>query len=424
MYKYNLEAEMSVIGSLILDPPRIVECRAIKLSYEDFALSQNQIIYRCIEKILNANAKLDILTLSDELKLQNQFDQIGGAVYLVNTINTVPTSANIAYYANIVKNLSIKRRLQNDIAKMQSLITNIKIDDLIAYVDNLRDIILDSGSLENFLFLASQIPPIQEITGYVPTGFAQLDAICGNGLAFGTLTVLTGDPSSGKSTLVNQIVSHAIYSGHGSFIYSGELNSEMLMRWFYKTAANAEDLIKSSDYFGISSQVSEEGYEKIKQSITNKLYLFSNVAKADERNIAAVIEYLAVKKGVRLFVLDNLMTLEFSGQDKYEKQIRTVKLIKYLAKKYDLAIILIAHPNKTSMINRECHVFEIAGASEVPNLADYVFKIIRGEDGQAEIILMKNRITGIQRKRLKLNFSPFRKRFYTESLAELNRKYY
>ena len=117
------------------------------------------------------------------------------------------------------------------------------------------------------------------------------------------------------------------------------------------------------------------------------------------------------------------MTLEFSGTDKYEKQINTVKTLKNLAKKYNLAIILVAHPNKSSTQNREPHVFEISGASEIPNLADYIFKILRGEDDQSLLMLLKNRVTGIQKKKLKLSFDTLRKRFYSESYREVARDF-
>ena len=141
-----------------------------------------------------------------------------------------------------------------------------------------------------------------------------------------------------------------------------------------------------------------------------------------EVHLSGVIEHLAVKKSTKLFVLDNLMTLECSGSDKYEKQINTVKMLKSLAKKYNLAIILVAHPNKSVTMNRESHVFEISGASEIPNLADYILKLERGEDKTVASIL-KNRITGIQKKSLNLKFDANRRRFYTKNKDELSRDY-
>ncbi len=118
------------------------------------------------------------------------------------------------------------------------------------------------------------------------------------------------------------------------------------------------------------------------------------------------------------------MTLECSGSDKYEKQIIAVKSLKNLAKKYDLVIILVAHSNKSSLLNREPHVFEISGASEIPNLADYVFKATReNSEPETYILLLKNRITGIIKKKLKLQFDSDRKRFFTQGKSELQKDY-
>ena len=76
---------------------------------------------------------------------------------------------------------------------------------------------------------------------------------------------------------------------------------------------------------GKYAKVSDEGLEMITQWVDDKLFFYSKEAKADEANISHAIEYLATKKNVKLFVLDNLMTLDCSGNDKYEKQIIAVK---------------------------------------------------------------------------------------------------
>ena len=134
---------------------------------------------------------------------------------------------------------------------------------------------------------------------------------------------------------------------------------------------------------------------------------------------------MAVKQDVKLFVLDNLMTIECSGSDKYEKQINVIKSLKNLAKNYNIVIILVAHSNKNSIQHREPHVFDISGASEIANLSDYILTATRDNDRDNEttILLLKNRITGLIKKHLQLKFSPDRKRFYTDAKLELERDY-
>lgn len=120
-----------------------------------------------------------------------------------------------------------------------------------------------------------------------------------------------------------------------------------------------------------------------------------------------------------------MTTIECSGSDKYEKQINVIKSLKNLAKNYNIVIILVAHSNKNSIMRSEPHVFDISGASEIANLSDYILTATRDNDRDNEttILLLKNRITGLIKKHLQLKFSPYRKRFYTDSKLELERDY-
>jgi replicative DNA helicase len=235
---------------------------------------------------------------------------------------------------------------------------------------------------------------------------------------------VTGEPGSGKSTFLNQILANALSLGFNGFLYSGELTYQMIMEWFAKTVANTKHLSICTNNFGQYVRLSDEGFEMISNWTKDKLFIYSKEARADEINLANAIEYLAIKKNVKLFILDNLMTLECSGSDKYEKQIIAVKALKNLAKKYNLVVILVAHSNKSSLMNREPHVFEISGASEIPNLADYIFKTTR-EDGKpfTHALILKNRITGIIKKRALLEFKSERKRFFTKGELELQKDF-
>ena len=351
MALYNLYAEQSVLGSILIEPESILVANQFNLCVNDFFHPQHQIIYNCIKKMDGQ----DMIKLANEVKA---------------TVLDSPC-----------------------------------VDDL--FVDA-SDITLDT----------TPSPSIQ-------TGFAPLDAATSGGLNFGTLTVLTGSPGSGKSTFLNQILANALSLGFNSFLYSGELTAQMALDWFYKTVSNPIHLSFGVNSFGKTIKVTEEGVSQINKWLRGKLFLFSKNAQADETNISTVIEFLAVKKNVKLFVLDNLMTIECRGTDKYEKQINVIKSLKNLAKNYNIVIILVAHSNKNSIMRSEPHVFDISGASEIANLSDYILNATRDNDRDNEttILLLKNRITGLIKKHLQLKFSPDRKRFYTDAKLELECDY-
>ena len=377
-----------------------------------------------MKKLSDSDLEIDLIILSNELKNDNMLDEIGGLAYISSLITIVPTSSNILYYMKIVKNLAMKRYIYNMLLQAGTNIQSMDTNDLINFTDELKSTLLECSNVNDLFIDASTISLKTENAGAIETGFMGIDKVTGGGLNFGTLTVVTGEPGSGKSTFLNQILANALSLGFNGFLYSGELTYQMIMEWFAKTVANPKHLSICTNNFGRYVRLSDEGFEMISNWTKDKLFIYSKEAKADEVNLANAIEYLAIKKNVKLFILDNLMTLECSGSDKYEKQIIAVKALKNLAKKYNLVLILVAHSNKSSLMNREPHVFEISGASEIPNLADYIFKTTR-EDGKplTHALILKNRITGIIKKRALLEFDSERKRFFTKGELELKKDF-
>ena len=425
MALYNLYAEQSVLGSILIEPESILVANQFNLSAHDFFHPQHQIIYNCMKKMHDSGDAIDFITLKHNLEKADLLEKAGGVSYFTSLTSAVPTTKNIDYHIKILKELATKRNIYNLISDKAKTIKKMDGQDMIKLANEVKATVLDSPCVDDLFVDASDISLDTTPSPSIETGFAPLDAVTSGGLNFGTLTVLTGSPGSGKSTFLNQILANALSLGFNSFLYSGELTAQMALDWFYKTVANPIHLSFGVNSFGKTIKVTEEGVIQINKWLKNKLFLFSKNAQADETNISTVIEFLAVKKNVKLFVLDNLMTIECSGSDKYEKQINVIKSLKNLAKQYNIVIILVAHSNKNSIQRREPHVFDISGASEIANLSDYILNATRDNDCENEttILLLKNRITGLIKKHLQLKFSPDRKRFYTDSKLELERDY-
>ena len=414
MALYNLYAEQSVLGSILIEPESILVANQFNLCVNDFFHPQHQIIYNCIKKMHDSGDAIDFVTLKHNLEKTDLLEKAGGVSYFTSLTSAVPTTKNIDYHIKILKELATKRNIYNLISDRAKTIKKMDGQDMIKLANEVKATVLDSPCVDDLFVDASEISLDTTPSPSIETGFAPLDAATSGGLNFGTLTVLTGSPGSGKSTFLNQILANALSLGFNSFLYSGELPAQMALDWFYKTVANPIHLSFGVNRFGKTIKVTDEGVIQISKN-----------AQADETNISTVIEFLAVKKDVKLFVLDNLMTIECSGSDKYEKQINVIKSLKNLAKHYNIVIILVAHSNKNSIQRREPHVFDISGASEIANLSDYILNATRDNDRDNEttILLLKNRITGLIKKHLQLKFSPDRKRFYTDSKLELERDY-
>ena len=152
--------------------------------------------------------------------------------------SAVPTTKNIDYHIKILKELATKRNIYNLISDKAKTIKKMNGQDMIKLANEVKATVLDSPCVDDLFVDASDITLDTTPSPSIETGFAQLDAATSGGLNFGTLTVLTGSPGSGKSTFLNQILANALSLGFNSFLYSGELTAQMALDWFYKTVAN------------------------------------------------------------------------------------------------------------------------------------------------------------------------------------------
>ena len=245
------------------------------------------------------------------------------------------------------------------------------------------------------------------------------------GMVFGSLNVLSGRNGSGKSTILNQIyIAEAIAQGYKTFLFSGELIGGNVKYWLLQTLANEEQFAEYTAKDGHKyKKVTIQAKEKIINDMKDRFFLYDS----DDYRIEAIIEkmtVLAKRYGVRVFVIDNLMTVESSLKDKYEAETDIVKKLKNFAKKYNAIVHLVAHPRKS--INETISKDDVAGSANITNLADYVTVIERNFDKDKEydasLNILKNRHTGVNVE-MKLKFSIERKRFYSPSLNELSKRY-
>lgn len=208
---HNLEAESSLLGAILIDADAIVRVADI-VSVDDFYDERHQRIYEAIKKLYEKHSPIDVLTLSDQLKSSGFLDIIGGATYLTELTNYVPTAAHVEEYANIVAQKAIRRRL---IKASQTMVgfgydEETSIQDLIESAESelfkvsQQHVKQDIASIEDIL--AESFERLDElhkdkgkIRG-VPTGLRDLDNILA-GLQRSDLIIIAARPSMGKTAL-------------------------------------------------------------------------------------------------------------------------------------------------------------------------------------------------------------------------------
>ena len=236
----NIEAEQSVLGSLLLDKNAIIKIADI-LKPEDFYHGDHAIIFEAILKLFEKRKPVDVITLTDELKKVKKLDDVGGASYIATLVSVVPTAAHVVTHANIVHQKATLRRL----ITAASEITEMGFDENLDL-----EVILDKA--ESVLFGVSQkyvqqyFTPIKDILEEsferidklhrdkgairgVPTGFRDLDNILA-GMQPSDLLILAARPSVGKSSLALNIADHVACEQKTPVgIFSLEMSKEQII---------------------------------------------------------------------------------------------------------------------------------------------------------------------------------------------------
>lgn len=410
----NLDAEMALLGSIIIDEKLIVKAIEGGITPGDFTGEGFDILYQCMLSIHNSRKPIEMVSLVSELRKLG----VEAPVSIMSNMAAMGVVSNFNYYVNEVRDHSFRRNFKEQVFKLVSEIECMQPSEI---KGNLEDIAsrLDCGGSAERLFIDASNIKRTDLSSGLETGFEDLDTLLG-GLVYGSLTVLTGEPGSGKSTLLNQIIAQNLMNGHKCLLYSGELTGFNILQWFMRTVANPSDLAEFKSKVGTYYDVNSHGEYNIRKWIENKLFVFSEDVKSSIDNLTTSIEYLIRTKDVKLFVLDNMMTIDNSGLEEYEKQKKLAKKLKELARRHNVCVILVAHPKKKNDRDKY-HMHDVAGASEVVNLADYELILTReikndpNSDGVSDITkigILKNRITGKQGVDRRLNFDSMRKRFW------------
>jgi len=252
----------------------------------------------------------------------------------------------------------------------------------------------------------------------------------------GGVTLVTGAASAGKTTFLNQIALRSMDDGFKVFLFSRELLNGFSTSWLNNVAAGIRNmkLIKlknGQDYY----VVNEETKNKIKKHYDDSFFIYKDEEPNDEDSLFSSMEECVRKIGVRTLIIDNLMTVELNsteGGDTNKQQTAFINRCIRFSMKYNVAIILVAHPRKLPS-GAEVGLFDVAGSQNIVNLATRTISLKRIKDSDREdvknkfhgynvtISNVKDRIFG-STKEIPVRYQKSSRRFYT-SYEELDRQY-
>jgi twinkle protein len=270
----------------------------------------------------------------------------------------------------------------------------------------------------------------------VQTGIKPLDNELGK-LFYGTLTILSGRPGSGKTSLIDQAIAMTIDNGSPTFLYSKELPERLSANWFNTIIAGRRNMVEKHNSSGKKYYVVPyDTQKKMQQYYNKKLFIYKDEESNDFEAVLKSAEECVRKFGCKLIVLDNLMMLDLkcNESDKNTAQTNLINLLIKFAVKFNVTVVLIAHPRKTQDSNSDIEMYDIAGSSNIINLAMRSIGLRRVSKKEKEdpkykwhkydvvLTVMKDRMFGKSDVQIGLWYDLVSRRFYTD-YAEYDKQF-
>ena len=409
---HNLEAEQSVLGSLLIDRDAIIRV-ASSIKAEDFYLPANGSIYQAILDLYNRREPTDILTLTDELSRRNQLEQIGGLTYLTSLLDAVPTAVHVEYYGRIVERTATMRRLINAGASIVGVgyRDDLDVEDALDLAEktvfdvsqrrSTRDFVSISEVLERFF---DQIDYLQQNRGSVvgvPTGFGELDQLTG-GLQRSDLVVIAARPGFGKTSLGLGIAyAAAVQHARTVGIFSLEMSAEQLVQRLIsaETGVDSHRLrlgqINDGEWDSVSRAFGRLGEAKI---------YIDDGAGLSVMDIRTKARRLQAEKGLDLVVVDYLQLMHSRRGDNRVQEVSEISRgLKGLARELNVPVVALSQLSRAvesrAANDHKPLLSDLRESGSIEQDADVVIFIHREDrykedsekKGIAEIIVAKHR---------------------------------
>ena len=408
---HSVEAEQSVLGSILLDKEAMISVSET-LVPEDFYKEEHKVIYESMLKLYNSQSEIDLITLTDELRDQGYLDDIGGIAYITSLSTVVPTTSNIKYYVNIVKEKSISRQLisaANDIinlgydgsAKVEYVLENAekKIFDISQEratndFQPINQVISEALSMLEKLYEEKN-----DVTG-LTTGFRDLNKKI-NGLQRSDLLLIAARPAMGKTAFALNLVQNAALKGDASVaVFSLEMSKEQLVQRMIASQSTVElkkiktGTLADNDWPRITDGMAILSGAKIHIDDTPGIKISELRSKCRK---------LKIEKGLDLVLIDYLQLMEGEGQNESRQQeiAKISRSLKILAKELDCPVVALSQLSRApeQRADHRPMLSDLRESGSIEQDADIVMFLYRDEyynpdtekKNIGEVIVAKNR---------------------------------
>ena len=408
---HSTEAEESVLGSILLSSDAANDVLD-RIGPEDFYVPAHQAIFEAIASLYNQNQPIDAVTVSDVLRRAEELDKVGGVSYLTRILDAVPTAANVSYYAAVVEENALRRRM---------LRAGAEISELALSLDQEIETVIDTAE-QKMLAVAEKrvgegLEPLgelfegtlkhledlekndSELTG-VSTGLIDLDKKLA-GLQKSNLVIIAARPAMGKSALAVNIATHVAINHGPVAIFSLEMAREEIVQRLLCTEARIDSMKLRA------GQLGSRWPDLVKAA--NFLYkapiYVDDAAQVTVTDIRAKCRRLKRKHGLELVVVDYIQLMQGSNRENRQQEIAEIsRNLKNLARELAVPVIGVSQLNRglESRNDKRPQLGDLRESGAIEQDADVVMFIYRDdyynpdshERGIADIIVAKHRAGG------------------------------
>lgn len=308
--------------------------------------------------------------------------------------------------------------------------------------DKVLELILDAKD--------SPVPSVADLSDVEPTEYEDVDGVTTGlkaiddelmRLFFGTLTIVSGQPGSGKSSLLTQLACNSLNNDISTWLFSGELPNGVEKSWFNYIFAGPRNITDAISRRGNPyKKISTTTLAEINKTYKGRWHIYRDDYDNTLDKLVASMTDTVRKYGARCLILDNFMCIDTeTSEEELRSQTDTIKKLIEFAKKYQVAVILVCHPRKMDA-GTNVGIYDIAGTSNIVNLAHRTIGLRRVTDAEREnaakysekrrqllkydviVTVVKDRMFGRQNIDVGLYYDPASRRFFSD-MDEYDRRF-
>ena len=408
---HSVESEQSILGSILLDKDAIITVSET-IRPSDFYKEAHKIIYECMLKLSNKNEPIDLITLTEELKKQGHLDDVGGISYITSLSTIVPTTSNVKYYADIVKEKSVLRQLikaSNDIINL-GYENSVKVEEVLERAEkrifdisqekasddfkSINEVLVDAYDMIEKLYTNKS-----DVTG-ITTGFKDLNKKI-NGLQRTDLILIAARPAMGKTAFSLNLVQNAALKGDASVaVFSLEMSKDQLVQRMLAAQSHVE--LKNIK----TGTLDENDWPRIIDAmavLSNASIHIDDTPGIKISELRSKCRKLKIEKGLDLILIDYLQLMEGEGNNESRQQeiAKISRSLKIIAKELNCPVVALSQLSRApeQRADHRPMLSDLRESGSIEQDADIVMFLYRDEyyhpDSESknigEVLIAKNR---------------------------------